>query len=936
MAILTRHCLALSQILREFHDKNGRPAVLAIDGTMWLVEIEKATKEHYKTAFFNRVLQFYSMGWKIIMVFDGPHKIKKHGRGSSGSVGSGMSANDPIKLVCEWMGLTCLVAESEGEALCSLLQREGVADFVFTGDSDSLVYQASRVVRSLKTDRKEPGKGSRTAKRAPSTMTAEDELYNAKADMTDKLVAAVDISDQKDTMQSDSFILFALLTGGDHDTGISRVGPKHAKRVCFPASKYATPMLDLFRNAKKSTDASSGNKVFDLETWEQCELDKLLDGIYNELKNDSNEGRKMGKNLADGALNGMPDHNVLHYYLYNCSSVSKLYTTSSVKFIVPDIYSIWAFAKEIEWPLHSCFKFILKLLLTWILSPYSDYDLNDTARTMIEIKGVLKTAKNWQNTPLPEKYRLKVHPSDMIHLYFKQFGDSGIYKQDQMLRDIEALDHDPNSIIELLVPKMVMRQNNIGLKLVKEFEEKTRLAKEAVEKTNTRKAARSKCAVATRSKSMLETWLAQPPAQPSKSIAIKSLSVSSQKPDVEAVKQIISVDSDTDSEIEVVTAPRRPFNSRRPGLRTKSLQIDQMFSSDSDSDSGAPPSNPTPNRTLRTSNRVLSSSGTPVSESSQKPRNLAARRPQTVSKSINQFFESSTDSDQSEGEQSSTQPKVLSETSADISGFLGKASPLRFLGKKRELSVTPVKQPASKGGSRVMTPMKVDDLFTSSEGAEPTEKQHTNPLSPSKPGPQVLSSARPAATKSLSESVDVLRSSPHKEPIRRAQTQTTLSFALGLSKPVEPVTTTKKPAPRRAAKKTRSLARTSAVTTANPSLAAGTKYFSTFYKHKPQQATLDSFFSSTPAAKPTESAGAPASISSPDLEEIGFLETNSTVFKAAKDSFTSFPPQSVSHALSFSDKNDSNSDDRGSGEAELELAFEEHFQNIVNAQQNKT
>lgn len=917
--------------MEDFYARNGRHAILAVDGTLWIVEIEKAAKEHYKVALFNRILTYYALGLEIVMVFDGPNKIAKHGRVA---VGKGIGKTDPVKMFCEWMGLKCVIAESEGEAACAWLQRENIADFVFTGDSDSLVYQANRIVRSLKADRKADAKEAhkRKSKRAPSTMHPEDEEYNNRADAADKLVAVVDMLDYQAIAQPDSYILFALLTGGDHNTGVMRVGPKHARRVCFPASKYATPLLDIFRNAKHYTNCD-GTNSFHLKTWEQYELDSLLDRLFDEMKNDKEEeGRKMGKALADGALKGMPDHNVLHYYLYNCTIISKLPGLHRPNLQPPDIYSIWTYTKESGWPLKDSLRFITKLLLTWSLGPYAR--LNSVlTKDMIEIKGVPKTTKTWHGAPIPEKLKVQVHQFELIKAYLSahqcsRLGPSGV---EGALNKMMGKEVDHDLTIEMYVPRVVMCQCQFGRDLFDEFTQRKEDLKEKTQKQRARKGPSLK------SKSMMENWLTGTTSSTSRmpvtaatkqrsmtmDTSFKSTSVRFQK---ETIPNPISTSSDTDSdEIEIINStPQKPVKTLGgPRKLAKRLIIDELFSSDCDSP-GRPVDTP---ESKEIDSRIYNDhENTPTS--SQQPRMLSARsQRKSVSKSVNQLFES----DSEEGEEPKEESKSwhIHDNSLFSSPFKVRVSPgtgeTRRLGVKRNLPITPVKP--ERVAQSCIEPLHVEKLFPE-DSAMPLASSHKMPDAINTHNPKNIASetnvqtTRPAHRQLSKSEVKPTNSTNHTLSIKPApitlKNQKTLSFSLGINAN-PPSLAPVPPKPRRASKKSRSM--------------SGAILDKT-------QGTLDRYFtkSSNKKLDSKDDNQDDRGIDQLALTGIG-LDSTSSVFKASKMSFTTAPPIPLTEsAMSLILTTGSGSEDEGqklqqsnraqNADFELEWAFEQHFQNI--------
>lgn len=470
-------------VVDQFYLQHHRHPSIAVDGTMWIVEMEKATT-YFKISLFNRLLLFYCLGLQIVVVFDGTNKLPKSNRNNEVINYMGKATSE-IKAFCELMGVSTLIAPSEGEAVCAKLQRDKMVDFAFTGDSDSLVYGATKIIRYMKSERiiakdTAPQKRSSSFKQGGSTMDTDQQVYNDKALTPDKLVAVVDISDAvlTESLHPDTYIVLALLTGGDHDSGVARVGPAHARRICTPASKFATPLLEIFRkNKRRVSSGDNGNTkvLFTLDAEEQYELETLLEWLFEELKNDpEKKGRKMGKNLSSTSLKGFPDHKVLHYYLYSFDSARPLIVAQNdLAHKPPDIHAIWTCARKKHnlWPVKDVTSFISQILLTWCLSPVG-HDHHVLDETMAIIAGIRKTKKDYKNLALPVRYKVKLNHFQLIKAFLSKINQAKIELQgidslmdDMMVPQGAAID----SLIELTVPENVLFQCAFGERLVNDY-----------------------------------------------------------------------------------------------------------------------------------------------------------------------------------------------------------------------------------------------------------------------------------------------------------------------------------------------------------------------------------------------------------------------------------------------------------------------------------
>ncbi len=113
------------------------------------------------------------------------------------------------KQLLEAMGIPVVQAESEGEALCSLMVREGDAYAVATQDYDSLLFGATRLVRNLSiTGRRKRGSGY--------------------IDVKPEMIVLRELLDKLGITQ-DQLILLGIVIGTDFNPGgIPGYGPKKA------------------------------------------------------------------------------------------------------------------------------------------------------------------------------------------------------------------------------------------------------------------------------------------------------------------------------------------------------------------------------------------------------------------------------------------------------------------------------------------------------------------------------------------------------------------------------------------------------------------------------------------------------------------------------------------------------------------------------------
>lgn len=149
-----------------------RDKTVAIDLAGWVVSNNqcraiaggKVAKPHLRNVFF-RTAALLTAGVKPIFVLDGAApEIKRATMEARKATQGGCGSSDEVKSMartrlkglmneCRFllsaMGLKCVQANGEGEALCSRMNAEGVVHAVISDDSDAFCYGARVVIRNF-------------------------------------------------------------------------------------------------------------------------------------------------------------------------------------------------------------------------------------------------------------------------------------------------------------------------------------------------------------------------------------------------------------------------------------------------------------------------------------------------------------------------------------------------------------------------------------------------------------------------------------------------------------------------------------------------------------------------------------------------------------------------------------------------------------------
>lgn len=212
---------AASHFLRQ-----KRPLRVAVDEAGWrfnnltdaqvaaIRAREPAANPIEKTILW-RLLRLLRLNIQPLFVFDGPHRPWKRGRG-----GGNRLEYDRIRLLClmlDHLRIPHHQAPGEAEAECAKLNTLGVVDAVWSDDGDAFMFGCIRLIKDYKPD----------GKRQDGTI----QVYEAR-DFADKL-----------DLDAQSFVCFAMLSGGDYDLqGLPGCGPALARLLARRSHGVAQAM----------------------------------------------------------------------------------------------------------------------------------------------------------------------------------------------------------------------------------------------------------------------------------------------------------------------------------------------------------------------------------------------------------------------------------------------------------------------------------------------------------------------------------------------------------------------------------------------------------------------------------------------------------------------------------------------------------------------
>ncbi|KAK5722230.1 hypothetical protein LTR17_014333 [Elasticomyces elasticus] len=231
----------LAEYAARHFEQHKRPLRIAVDEACWrftnltpeqverIREGEPAANPVEKTILW-RALNLMKLNITMIFVSDGLRKPRKRKNKQGGS------RTDPeltrlLHQMLDHLKLPRHQAPGEAEAECAAMQKRGLVDAVWSDDGDALMFGATVVVKQHKI--------------GMSRVKGEIKVFTAER-LRDKL-----------DYDADSFLLFALLSGGDYCTeGLpgcgsrtARLAAKHEHRVATASRHVQEHQLPQWRQA---------------------------------------------------------------------------------------------------------------------------------------------------------------------------------------------------------------------------------------------------------------------------------------------------------------------------------------------------------------------------------------------------------------------------------------------------------------------------------------------------------------------------------------------------------------------------------------------------------------------------------------------------------------------------------------------------------------
>lgn len=433
--------------VQQHYERHHHPPVIAVDFPIWIEEIKSVTEYPVKSL-MDRILAYQHVGAQLIIVFDGYRKCPKlrwtensssiATHSSSRSMGSGASSNsgsisygaldqdgslacswkeiDEIKKLCTLFDVKYVQALGEAEAECSRLAFTGVADYVFSKDSDVLVFGARNIIRHPSkstriSNQTNPSSSSslsssssplftlpQKANSLPTAPIIGKASLNRTAFRTPYFPSSIPIPSPENAQNRyvyvtripkndlnfsrNSLILFALLKGGDYDEGPRGIGTANAQALSFPENRFANRIIDIYIKNMNNRHTFNGfhepsnrpqSGTLRGEALTGIERDKLkviIKEILTEMETNRSHyfDRLPSRSIRDEGFKDFPNDRVVISYLYPCVNTANIISRNHVlKARDINLQNLWNHtATFLRWKPTKFVESVFPLLLTSI------------------------------------------------------------------------------------------------------------------------------------------------------------------------------------------------------------------------------------------------------------------------------------------------------------------------------------------------------------------------------------------------------------------------------------------------------------------------------------------------------------------------------------------------------------------------------------------
>ena len=274
---------------RDFDNGNGiKPKSLAIDLSIWICEALSSSAlstfhaDPVVHLVYQRTVKLLKLGLRLIFVIEGKRRLRSRETGvqlktrRSGTVF--WRACQSCEKILSLLGVCCVHASAEGEALCALLNQRGIVDGIISNDGDCFLFGANVVYTMFSIENLDRSQMLMYEQKSLRALLKDDEETNVESsEFNDELILrkspdsrrSLQISPMREmiVLSREDLIAFALLTGSDLvGDGVPHVGHKKALKfidICHRSYPHSVSTAALDELLSWGNAAAIGTKELD-------------------------------------------------------------------------------------------------------------------------------------------------------------------------------------------------------------------------------------------------------------------------------------------------------------------------------------------------------------------------------------------------------------------------------------------------------------------------------------------------------------------------------------------------------------------------------------------------------------------------------------------------------------------------------------------------
>ncbi|KAG5365816.1 Flap endonuclease 1 [Yarrowia sp. B02] len=348
--------ISLEGFGKKFYEKHGREPVLAVDLYLTFFQNKEAiggprsapvnmniAESHkiQKASFFNICSNFLEAGIKIVLVCDGKDKPTVKRLKKRINYTKEQKVITSFREIAASLDIPVVDAAGEGEAQCAHMQREGLADFAYTEDSDVIIFGARRIMRKLKRPKDKE-------KDADAPKTHVEGKY-----------AIYEMPDDHKWASPPKLLCYAILRGGDYSTGGKFISDVYAGAIAqggdwaeqlYEISKFDPNSNVVFERPKKEKQLRQWAKALQAEIVQKPIPVMSKNGqkvLKRTIVSRSDLFKDLDKNIGSNAVVVPPE--LANIESYATPKIIKRYNFTSVSEFKLDVPFFHTMGLELGW-----------------------------------------------------------------------------------------------------------------------------------------------------------------------------------------------------------------------------------------------------------------------------------------------------------------------------------------------------------------------------------------------------------------------------------------------------------------------------------------------------------------------------------------------------------------------------------------------------------